>query len=114
MLKQTILTFAAIAAGASLASADLRVSASDALKAAVAKPAPEYSAIARQMKVSGHVEIEAVVAPDGSVEAASAVTGNPLLTQSAVNAVKKWKFTPFKANGEATKAVVTLAFDFKP
>ena len=58
------------------------------MKAAVAKPAPEYTSIARQMKVAGHVEIEAVISSDGSVEDATAVTGNPLLTQSAVNAVK--------------------------
>jgi hypothetical protein len=31
-----------------------------------------------------------------------------------VNAVKKWKFTPFMVNGEAVKALATLNFDFKP
>ena len=94
--------------------ADIRVTAADAIKAATSKPAPAYSPVARQMKVAGHVEVEAVIGVDGSVETAKAVTGNPLLTQSAVQAVQKWKFTPFTANGEATKAVVTLSFDFKP
>ncbi|MBC8164547.1 MAG: energy transducer TonB [Bryobacteraceae bacterium] len=94
--------------------ADVRVSSSDGLKAATIKPAPVYSPIARQMKVGGHVEVEAVVGTDGSVENVKAITGNPLLTQSAVQAVQKWKFTPFTANGEVSKAVVTLSFDFKP
>jgi protein TonB len=94
--------------------ASIRVTATDALKAAVSKPAPAYSPVARQMKVTGHVEVEAVIDVDGSVESAKAVTGNPLLTQSAVQAVQRWKFTPFMANGEPTKAVVTLSFDFKP
>ncbi len=84
------------------------------MKAATSKPAPVYSAMAKQMKIAGHVEVEAVVGTDGNVESVKAVTGNPLLTQSAIQAVQKWKFTPFTANGETTKAVVTLAFDFKP
>jgi protein TonB len=105
-------TLLALSAAAALA--DVRVSAQDAIKNAVTRPAPANSPIARQMKVGGHVEVEAVVTADGTVESVKAVNGNPLLTQSAVQAVQKWKFTPFTANGEATKAVVTLAFDFKP
>ena len=37
-----------------------------------------------------------------------------MLTQPAISAVEKWRFTPFTSNGEATKAVVTLGFDFRP
>jgi periplasmic protein TonB len=95
-------------------SADVHVGSAEAMKAAITKPAPAYSAIARQMKVGGHVEVEAIVSPDGSVEAVKATVGNPLLTQSAVQAVQKWRFTPFTANGEPTRAVVVLGFDFRP
>jgi protein TonB len=94
--------------------AELRVPMAEALKAAVNKPIPEYSPVARQMKVAGQVEVEAVIAADGSVEAVKVISGNPLLTASAVNAVKKWKFTPFTSDGQPTKAVTTLTFDFKP
>jgi protein TonB len=94
--------------------ADIRVSTGDALKSAVTKPSPEYSAVARQMKVTGHVEVEATVGTDGSVEAVKVLTGNPLLTGSTVTAVKKWKFTPFTQNGEPSKALAILGFDFKP
>ena len=97
-----------------VAHADLRVSMADALKAATSHPAPEYSPVAKQMHVAGRVEVEATVGEDGTVENAKALTGNPLLTASAVTAVKKWKFTPFTSGGAPTKAVVTLNFDFKP
>lgn len=113
-MKNFVVALAVSLATAALANADIRVGSSDAMKAAVNKPSPAYSPIARQMKVAGHVEVEAVVGTDGTVETVKAITGNPLLTQSAIQAVQKWKFTPFTANGEATKAVVTLAFDFKP
>ena len=94
--------------------ANIRVTAGDAMKAAITKPAPAYSPVARQMNVAGQVEVEAVIGTDGAVESVKAVTGNPLLTQSAVQAVQRWTFTPFTANGEPTKAVVTLSFSFKP
>lgn len=93
---------------------EVRVTTSEALKAALAKPIPEYSPMARQMKVVGRVEVEATVDAEGNVETVRVVTGNPLLTNSTVHAVKKWKFTPFTQNGEPTKAVATLSFDFKP
>lgn len=93
--------------------ADIHVGMQDAMKAATSKPAPEYTAVARQMKVAGRVELEVTIDTDGTVENVKAVTGNPLLTGSAVTAVKRWKFTPFTSNGQATKAVANLTFDFK-
>lgn len=94
--------------------AEIRIGMADAVKAATSKVQPQYPAVARQMKIAGHVEIEAVIGTDGSVASAKAVSGNPMLTQPAVSAVEKWKFTPFTSNGEPTKAVVTLGFDFRP
>ncbi len=94
--------------------AEVRVPMGEAMKSAVSKPTPEYSPVARQMKVTGHVEVEATVATDGSVESVKVLTGNPLLTNSAVNAVKRWKFAPFTQNGEPAKALTILSFDFKP
>ena len=106
-------TFAICATALSLM-ADVRVGTTDAIKAATSKVQPQYPAVARQMKIAGHVEIEAVVETDGSVASAKAVSGNPMLTQPAISAVEKWKFTPFTSNGEPTKAIVTLGFDFRP
>jgi protein TonB len=94
--------------------AEIRVSTADALQNATEKPSPEYTAIARQLKVVGKVEVEAVIAPDGTVESVKALTGNPLLSASAVNAVKRWKFKPFTENGEPARAVAVLSFDFTP
>ncbi len=97
----------------SIAFGEVRVGNAEAVKAAVQKPQPEVSPIARQMKVAGRVEVEASIAEDGTVDAVRVISGNPLLTSSTVNAVKKWKFTPFQENGAAAKAVAILAFDFK-
>lgn len=93
--------------------ADVRVNHSEAIKAAVNKPAPDYSAIAKQMRVTGKVEVEAVIAPDGNVVEVKALSGNALLTPNVVSAVKKWKFTPFTADGQPTKAIAILNFNFQ-
>jgi TonB family protein len=98
---------------ATAAFAEVRVSSQEAMKAAVQKVPPEYSGIAKQMKILGRVEVEASISENGDVEAAKAISGNPLLTASAVTAVKKWKFTPFQENGAAAKAVAILIFEFK-
>jgi periplasmic protein TonB len=112
-MKRSI--FAAIALFATTClTAEVRISAADAIKAATSKVQPQYPVVARQMKIAGHVEIEALVDSNGSVASAKAISGNPMLTQPAISAVEKWKFTPFTSNGENTKAVVTLGFDFRP
>ena len=99
--------------GGALALAEVRVPPQEAMKAAVQKPQPEYTQIARQMKVSGRVEVEASITTGGSVDSVRVISGNPLLTAPTVSAVKKWKFTPFQENGAPAKALAVLAFDFK-
>jgi TonB family protein len=82
-------------------------------KAAVTKVTPEVPPLARQLHLNGRVEVEVTVASDGSVERTQAKSGNPVLTASAANALKKWKFTPFTADGKPAKAVGSITFDFK-
>ena len=112
-ITRTILVVLSGLALSTFANAEIHVPMGGALKAAVNKPQPEYSSIAKQMRVSGNVEIEVTIGTDGTVDQVKAVSGNPLLTSSATTAVKKWKFTPFQADGQPTKAVTTLSFTFK-
>src|ERR1700720_502345 len=53
---------------------------------------PVYPAIAAKMKVEGTVKLDATIDPDGSVSEVKVVSGHQLLVQSAVEAVKKWKY----------------------
>jgi TonB family protein len=90
----------------------IRVAEPELKKAAVTKVNPEYPAIARQLHLAGRAEVEVYVTPDGDVEKVQPLSGNPIFTNSAISAVKKWKFTPFKADGKPAKAVGTLTFSF--
>ena len=69
--------------------------------------APAYPELARKMHVQGTVRIEAVVRPNGTVRSTRVLGGNPVLIESASDAVKQWKFEP--APSETTE-VVQLTF----
>ena len=96
-----------------IASAEIRVATDDAMKAATKKTPPDYPPIARQLKIAGKVEVDVTIDADGNVENVKIVSGNAMLTQSVITAVKKWKFTPFTQEGTPAKATAMLEFDFK-
>lgn len=90
-----------------------KVSLSDASAAVVTKTAPEYPALGKQLKLEGKVELEAVVAENGQVEKVNIVSGNPILTKAAVEAVRHWKFKPFVIDGKASKVIAPISIGFK-
>ena len=85
----------------------------EAMNAAVSKVEPEYPPMARQLKIAGDVDLEAVVKEDGTVEKVNVVDGNPVLTKAGSEALMKWKFRPVMADGKAVKALAPVTFSFK-
>jgi TonB family protein len=105
---------AALLAGPGFAQdAPKKVSKSEGLNAVTTKVSPEYPPVARQLKIEGAVELEALVTETGAVEKVNIVSGNPVLTRPAADAVKKWKFAPFTSEGKAVKATVPVSMTFK-
>jgi len=98
---------------AALKAEPLQVTEAQAKHAAIDKPAPSISPMARQMKLSGKVELAVVIDEKGAVSDVKVTTGNPILASSATGAVRKWKFTPFTEGGAPAKATTTLTFEFK-
>jgi periplasmic protein TonB len=90
-----------------------KVSRAEAMQAATSRVQPEYPPIARQLKVEGTVELEAVIGENGKVEKVNIVSGNAMLTRAGADALKQWKFTPFTEDGKPVKAQATFAFAFK-
>lgn len=89
-----------------------KVTMTDAMGAVVTKVPPEYPALAKQLKITGAVEIEVLIAENGSVETATPISGNPVLTKPAAEALKKWKFKPFQQDGAPVKAQAALKITF--
>ena len=55
---------------------------------------PEYPAIATKMNLHGGVKIKVWITADGSVSRLEYIGGHPLLAESALKALKSWKFQP--------------------
>jgi protein TonB len=69
---------------------------------------PEYPEALKRLYIGGVVRVEAVVKPNGGVESTQLLGGSPILGQSAMKAIKQWKFSPASAK---EKIVLQLQFD---
>jgi TonB family protein len=82
----------------------------------VHKVQPIYPPEARRMRVQGSVVIDAKVTTNGQVEELKLVSGDPLLAPAAMDAVRKWRYTPYLLNGRpiAKDARITISFMTAP
>lgn len=72
----------------------------------VEKVAPVYPPLAKRMNIKGVVKLEVVVRANGTVKSTKIVGGNPVLIDSATDAVRKWKFEPAPAESTGVVEVV--------
>jgi periplasmic protein TonB len=112
IVLRSIILLAAMAVAAAADGAPKKISQSEAMNAAVSKVQPEYPALAKQLKISGAVELDVTIAENGSVEAVTPISGNPVLTKPAADALKKWKFKPFSQDGSPVKAQAAMKISF--
>ena len=61
---------------------------------------PLYPPLARQTRISGTVKLHAIIGKNGAVEQLQVVSGHPLLVQSALDAVRQWRYQPTLLNGD--------------
>ena len=73
---------------------------------------PTYPPLARQARIQGAVVLQAVIAKDGSIQGLHVVSGHPMLTGSAVEAVKQWRYKPYFLNGEPVEVETVVTVNF--
>jgi TonB family protein len=64
------------------------------------KVQPVYPPEARRVRLEGNVILEVTVTTQGQVEDLKLISVNPLLAQAAMEAVSKWRYTPYLLNGK--------------
>jgi TonB family protein len=89
-----------------------RITQAEAMELVTAKVQPDYPQVARQLNLSGMVEVDVVVGPNGAVESAVPLSGSPVLTRPAADALKRWKFKPLQENGAAAAFRTTIKINF--
>lgn len=73
---------------------------------------PIYSKEARKRKLEGQVTLRATIGRDGTVGNISVVSGDLLLAESAIDAVREWRFEPYTQDGIPIDVVQNLSFTF--
>jgi protein TonB len=75
---------------------------------------PDYPAAARLEKLQGVVVLDVVVGRDGSVAEMHAQNGPEVLAQAAMDAMRWWRFEPYRVDGQPVVVETTVAMEFKP
>jgi len=73
------------------------------------KEVPVYPAELKSHYIGGKVRLKIGVSPRGTVDTVTPIGGNPILTEAAVAAVKKWKYAP-----AASATTMDVEFTFNP
>jgi len=73
---------------------------------------PKYRQEAKDARIQGTVIIHAVIAKDGSIREAHVVEGVCLLAEPALDAVKKWRYSPTLLLGEPIEVDTTISVVF--
>ena len=73
----------------------------------VSRVEPEYPDTLKRLYIGGVVRVEIVVGGNGNVQTTELLGGNPILGQSAMKAIKQWKYEP----GSKEKLIVQVEFD---
>jgi len=73
---------------------------------------PIYPQIAQLAKIQGPVELRAVISKEGTIEGLTVVGGQPLLVESAMAAVRQWRYRPYLLNGEPIEVETDITVNF--
>jgi protein TonB len=73
----------------------------------LANPNPVYPDVARRLRLEGSVKIEVIVGPNGEIKDTKVIGGHPVLVDSALKALKDWKY---ERGGAETKLQVEFKF----
>lgn len=68
---------------------------------------PVYPDVARTMNISGTVRVQVTITAQGAVKDTKVIGGHPLLADSAVRAIQRWKYEP------GPEETTVVSFEFK-
>jgi TonB family protein len=90
------------------------VSEEEMLKLVTHRVDPDYPAEARAARLQGVIKLDLVVGSDGSVMEVRALNGPEVLAQAAKDALRWWRFEPYRVDGKPVVVETTVAMEFKP
>lgn len=92
----------------------IRVGGNVQLAKLVHKVNPTYPDDAKAAHTKGTVVLHVVLATDGTPKEVQLVSGDPVLGQAAVNAVRQWQYRPTLLNGNPVEVDTMVSIEFRP
>ena len=79
----------------------------------ITKVQPQYPESARKGRIQGDVLLKTIIDSDGNVAEVTLISGQPELVPAAIDAVRQWKYTPYKLDGKSVtvETQVTVRFE---
>ena len=74
---------------------------------------PVYPTLMRQIHKDGRVELRAIIFTDGTIESLQVVSGDPGFYQSALDAVRQWRYRPTYLNGMPVEVETNITVIYK-
>lgn len=74
---------------------------------------PEYPQEALEQQIQGPVALDVRIGRDGTVQTVKLVSGQPLLAEAAMAAVKQWQFKPHLTKGQAVEMQTKVILNFR-
>jgi TonB family protein len=79
----------------------------------VNKVQPVYPEAARQARIDGVVRLHAIIGKDGSIAQLEVISGDPLLQQAALDAVRQWIYQPTLLEGKPVEVDTVIDVIFR-
>ena len=73
---------------------------------------PVYPKFARDSHVSGTVVLGATISKTGTIQNLHVISGPTLLRESAMNAVRTWRYRPYLLNNQPVEVQTTISMVF--
>jgi protein TonB len=73
---------------------------------------PAYPRIALLARISGSVVLRAVIAKDGAIDSLRVESGNAILANAALEAVRQWRYRPTLLDGEPVEVETLITVSF--
>lgn len=78
----------------------------------IRQPIPIYPPLARQARISGTVRLEGIISKEGTIVQLRVISGHPLLSPAALDAVRQWVYRPTLLNGVPMEVIAPIDVHF--
>lgn len=73
---------------------------------------PAYPALAQAARIGGTVVLSATITREGAIENLQVISGHPMLVGAAVDAVRHWRYRPYRLNGQPVEVETQIVVNF--